>query len=140
MELLLKSAKSALTKQPIILAVDDDEDNLLLLTEALKPISSSIITALNGEMAVTLAQDYQPDLILLDVMLPDFNGMEVVRRLKNNPQTMLIRVIAVTALAREEDRQNFILAGCDDYLSKPYMLDELETIIYRHLNLNQSVA
>lgn len=140
MELLLKSAKSTLIKQPIILAVDDDEDNLLLLTEALKPISSSIITALNGEMAVTLAQDYQPDLILLDVMLPDFNGMEVVRRLKNNPQTMLIRVIAVTALAREEDRQNFILAGCDDYISKPYMLDELETVIYRHLNLNQSVA
>ena len=121
-------------KQSLILAVDDHEDNLLLLTEVLSPLKCSCITATYGQMALQLAQTHQPDLILLDVMLPDFNGIEVVRCLKQNPQTMIIPVIAVTALASQEDRDRLLLAGCDDYISKPYMIDELEAIIHHHLS------
>lgn len=134
LELILKSGSLNASKQPLILAVDDDEDNLLLLTEVLKPLSCLIMTATDGEAALLLAQNCQPALILLDVMLPDFNGMEVVQRLKQNPQTSKIPVIAVTALARVEDRETLITAGCDDYISKPYMLDDLENIICRYLN------
>ena len=140
MELLLKSGPSNATKQPLILAVDDDEDNLFLLTEVLRPLNCLAITATCGEAAILLAQDCQPDLILLDVMLPDFNGIEVVQRLKQNPQTNHIVVIAVTALARSEDRESLLLGGCDDYISKPYMLGELEDIICRYLNRQEFAA
>lgn len=133
MELLLHSDRPPEITQPLILAVDDDEDNLLLLTEVLKSLECSFITATQGQTAINLAQDHQPCLIILDVMLPDFSGVEVVHQLKHNPQTMTIPVIAVTALAREEDREHLLLVGCDDYLSKPYMIDELEAIIQRYL-------
>lgn len=134
MELLLESGPPNATKQPLILAVDDDEDNLFLLTEVLRPLSCLSITATHGEAALLLAQACQPNLILLDVMLPDFNGMEVIQRLRQNPQTKNIPVVAVTALARTEDRENLLLEGFNDYISKPYMLSDLENIICRHLN------
>lgn len=140
MELLLKSGPLNASKQPLILAVDDDEDNLFLLTEVLRPLSCLFVTATYGEAAILLAQNCQPDLILLDVMLPDFNGMEVVQRLRQNPKTSKIPIIAVTALARAEDRESLLLAGCDDYISKPYMIDELENVICRHLNRKEFVA
>lgn len=140
MELLLKSGQSGVTKQPLILAVDDDEDNLLLLTEVISPMSCSFITATSGQAVLMLAQDYQPDLILLDAMLPDVSGIEVIHHLRQNPQTKTIPVIAVTALARAEDRERLLAAGCNDYISKPYMLDDLEAIIHRYLSLTPFVA
>ena len=73
------------------------------------------------------------DLILLDVMLPDLNGNEVVLHLKHNPTTENIPVIAVTALASEEDRDRLLAAGCSGYLSKPYMIEDLEAIVCRAL-------
>jgi len=140
LELLLKSEPLVAPTKPLILAVDDNEDNLLLLTEVLELMSCSFITATHGQAALLLAQDCQPDLILLDMMLPDFNGMEVVQRLKRNLQTSKIPVVAVTALAKAEDRERFLLAGCNDYISKPYMLDDLEALINCHLSLKRSVA
>ncbi len=69
------------------MAVDDNEDNLLLLSEVLNVFDCSLITATEGRIALFLAQAYNPDLILLDVMLPDLNGVEVVRHLKENQTT-----------------------------------------------------
>lgn len=138
MELTLHSSQLSKISQPFILAVDDDEDNLLLLTEVLKPLHCSIVTATDGQQALELAQRIQPALILLDVMLPDLSGTEVLQQLKQNSKTMRIPVVAVTALARLEDRERLFLAGCDDYMSKPYMIDELEALICRHLGLVNS--
>ena len=140
MELLLKSGSPDVIKQPLILAVDDDEDNLFLITEVLRPLNCLSITATHGKAAILLAQSYQPELILLDVMLPDLNGIEVVQRLRQNTRTKNIPVIAVTALARTEDRESLLLGGCNDYISKPYMLGELEAVICRHLNRKEYVA
>lgn len=129
-----------MNKEPIILAVDDDEDNLVLLTEVLGPLNCLVMTATHGQTALRLAQAYQPNLILLDIMLPDLNGIEVVYRLKQNQETAKIPVIAVTALARLEDRDRLILAGCNDYISKPYILEDLEALIRHYLPLIPSVA
>ena len=98
------------------------------------------MTATDGQTALKLAEKHQPDLILLDVMLPDVNGLEVVHRLRQNRQTMTIPVIAVTALARVEDRDSLLEAGCNNYISKPYMLDELEAVIRGHLRQIPSLA
>lgn len=141
MELILQSNQpSRIIYKPLVLAVDDDEDNLLLLTEVLTPLSCTFITATYGQQALNLAIEQQPALILLDVMLPDISGIEIVRQLKQNPQTMTIPVIAVTALARQEDRDRLFLAGCDDYVSKPYMLDDLEAVIHYHLAARHSLT
>jgi len=119
-------------EHPLILAVDDNEDNLLLLGEVVESLSCSFISATHGQTALLLAQDCHPDLILLDVMLPDFNGVEVVQRLRQNPQTQAIPIVAVTALA--EDREHLLSAGCDDYISKPYMLEDIEKLINHYLS------
>lgn len=127
------NTQQEIVTQPMILVVEDNEDNLLLLSEVLLAIDCSFITTTNGNAAILLAQTYQPKLILLDILLPDMNGEEVVYNLKQNPQTMTIPIVAVTALARPEDRKNLLFAGCSDYISKPYLIDDLETIIFRYL-------
>jgi CheY-like chemotaxis protein len=119
--------------QPLVLAVDDNEDNLQLLTQLLELIDCSFITAAGGETAILKAKNYQPNLILLDMMLPDISGVEVIYSLKQDPQTMEIPIIAVTAMARAEDRERFILAGCVDCVTKPYLVDELETMICKYV-------
>ena len=119
--------------RPLVLAVDDNEDNLLLLIQVLKLLGCSFISSKDGQTALLMAQNYQPDLILLDIMLPNLNGVEVAKRLKQDTQTMTIPIIAVTAMARAEDRERFLLAGCNDYIKKPYTIDELEAKIRRYL-------
>ena len=133
LEVLAKGIETT-AKQTRILAVDDNEDNLLLLSEVLNIFDCSLITATHGQIALLLAQAYNPDLILLDVMLPDLNGVEVVRHLKQNPVTESIPVIAVTALARAEDRDRLLNAGCSEYITKPYMLEDLEAIVRCYLS------
>lgn len=121
-------------RPPLILAVDDNEDNLQLLTQLLVMLECEFIAATDGETTLAMAQGHQPDLILLDMMLPDLSGLEVVRYLKQNPETSAIPIIAVTAMARVEDRDHFILAGCTDYIKKPYIIDEMETVILRYVS------
>ena len=123
----------ASSRRPLILAVDDHEDNLLLLAQILSMLEGSYLTAIDGETALSLAQQHQPDLILLDIMLPDLDGLEVIQRLQEHPLTRSIPVIAVTALAKQEDRDRLLLAGCAGYISKPYLIDELEALIHHHL-------
>ncbi len=120
--------------QSLILAVDDNEDNLQLISELLVIINCCFITAKDGKDALAMAQDYQPQLILLDMMLPDMSGIEVASCLKQNPQTREISIIAVTAMARGEDKERFVMAGCDDCVTKPYIIDELEAIIRQYIS------
>lgn len=119
--------------QPLILAVDDNDDNLQLLTQLLVLMECSFLTATDGTTALELAQNYQPKLILLDMMLPDLSGIEVASRLKQNARTASIPIIAVTAMARAEDKESFIVAGCIDYVTKPYIIDDLEVTIRRYV-------
>jgi two-component system cell cycle response regulator DivK len=132
-EFALGSSTQSADQQTLVLVVDDNEDNLLLLAFVVEQLDCQIITALDGKTALDLAQDYHPSLILLDMMLPDMDGMEVLSHLKQNPITKTIPVIAVTAMAREQDRDRILLAGCNEYVSKPYAVDELEMLLSRYL-------
>ncbi len=121
-------------EKPIILAVDDNLDNLVLLQYQLEDsVASTIVTATTGNSAFLMAMRMQPSLILLDVLLPDMSGFEVVRRLRRCPLTAATPIIAVTALARRQDRDRILAAGFDAYISKPYDVDDLEALITRHL-------
>ena len=105
----------------------------MLLTFVLEQLGSALHTAANAQKALDLAQSYQPALILLDIMLPDFDWMEVCSRLWQNALTYRIPIIAVTALARQEDRERILSAGCNDCVTKPYNVDELEVLLTQYL-------
>jgi two-component system cell cycle response regulator DivK len=120
-------------QRPLILVVEDNEDNLLLLNSTLTLFGWEFISTTSGQRALALAKSHTPDLILLDVLLPDLNGLEVIAQLKQDYRTKAIPVIAVTALAKMEDRNRILSAGFQDYISKPYMLDHIEASIRHHL-------
>lgn len=107
-----------------ILAVDDDDAIRELLTVQLKKNRYEVLTAADGEEALQKAQQ-QPDLILLDVMLPKLDGFEVCRRLKANPRTAAIPIIMLTAKSEEIDKVLGLELGADDYIAKPFSMREL---------------
>ncbi len=121
-------------KRPLVLAVDDNHDNLELLAQILDLFGYQCVRALDGRTALSVAVSRPPDLILLDICLPDIDGIELMSRLKQNPQLINIPIIAVTALAKAEDRDRILQAGCVAYISKPFDIDRLEIIIHRYLN------
>jgi len=108
---------------PDILLIEDNQDNVTTIGAIVKN-KYNLHVATNGERGLAKAQSQIPDLILLDIALPGIDGIEVVKRLKENDLTKDIRVMALTAYAMKEDREIAINAGCDDYMSKPVDPDE----------------
>ena len=108
-----------------ILAVDDDIDILELVQMSLTAEGFDVITANDGMSALEKAKAYSPDLILLDLMMPVMDGFEVIGKLRAEPQTRTIPVIMLTARAQTHERVQGLNAGADDYVTKPFDLDEL---------------
>lgn len=133
MECSLGSDNPAVARQPLVLVVDDNEDNLSLLAFLVEQLDCQIITAIDGKTALDLMENHQPTLILLDMMLPDLDGLEVLYRIRQNPVNAKIPVIAVTAMARAQDRERILSAGCNEYVTKPYNVDEIEALMRRYL-------
>lgn len=102
-----------------VLVVDDIEQNRKLLTDKLKNEYFHVITAVDGEDAIERALAEEPDVILMDIMMPRLNGIEACRRLKNDPRSEHIPIVLVTALNEREDRLRGLGAGADDFLTKP---------------------
>ncbi|BAZ51156.1 response regulator receiver domain protein [Nostoc sp. NIES-4103] len=121
------------SQQPLVLAVEDHDDSLLLMSYALESLGCGFICQADSSTTLVVAKEYQPDLIMLDILLPGLSGIDVVRQLKQDSLTYHIPVVAVTALATKEDQQQILMAGFDDYISKPYMIEDLEAIIQRQL-------
>lgn len=113
-------------QKPIILVVDDQSQNIELLEAYLTTEGYEIVSAANGEIALSVLSKNQIDLIFLDVMMPGMDGFEVTRKIRQNNSIRLLPIILVTALKEKEHRIMGIEAGCDDFISKP--LDKLEVL------------
>ncbi len=136
-----------LEKNGRILVVDDVEANVNLLTTHLRAVGYYVIPARDGEEALSKIGDAQPDLILLDIMMPKLNGFKVCERIKSNNATKYIPVIMVTALNDIEDKIKGQEAGADDFISKPFNKLELLTRVKSllrikslHDQLNEKIA
>ncbi len=116
-----------------ILVVDDENINLRLVSRLLEMEGYEVVTAQSGESALHLIEQKQPDLALLDVMMPLMDGYELCRRLRQNPLTAQIPIVMLTALVDENDRLKGIEAGADDCLPKPFDVDVLRTVLKRFL-------
>ena len=110
-----------------ILVVDDNSQNLELLQAYLEDLSCKVISAVDGVEAMAAVAEHDPDLILLDIMMPRMSGFEVCRRLKEDESTAGIPVVMVTALNELGDIERAVAAGTDDFLSKPINKLELLT-------------
>jgi len=107
-----------------ILIVEDNELNMKLLNDVLEAYGYEIIKTDSGLAVLDLARQHRPDLILIDIQLPDISGLDAVRQLKQDVQTKAIPVIAVTAFAMAGDERRALDSGCDGYIAKPIMLRE----------------
>ncbi|GIP35232.1 response regulator [Paenibacillus sp. J2TS4] len=115
-----------------ILIVDDTSSNILLFDTILGE-EYEVLYATNGEEGLDIALKFQPDLILLDVMMPGMDGYEVCRLLKKNPLTMAIPIIFISVLDHEEDEGNGLKAGAIDYIAKPFNTANVKAKIKNHL-------
>lgn len=109
----------------LVLIVDDNERNLRLARDVLRFAGFRTVEAASGGEGVSLAIQHLPDVILMDIRLPDMDGTEAARQLKNDARTARIPVVALTSLAMKGDREWFLSAGFDGYLEKPISVREL---------------
>jgi CheY-like chemotaxis protein len=108
-----------------LLIVDDEPENIELLTRRLTRRGFAVIGATSAEEGIAKAEAERPDVILMDIKMPVVDGFEATRRLKAQPETRPIPVIALTAHAMQEDREQAVAAGADEYETKPLDLDRL---------------
>ncbi len=111
--------------KPTVLIVEDEPSQREILVYNLEAEGCTVVTADNGEDAVLLAEEEQPDLIVLDWMLPKLSGIEACRQIKRRAQTRSIAVIMLSARSEEVDKIRGLETGADDYVAKPYSLPEL---------------
>lgn len=109
-----------------VLLVDDDERGLFALKSYLEAHEISVITALNGKEALDILEEQLPNVILMDIMMPEMDGYEAIGIIRKNNKTKTIPIIAVTAKAMKGDEEKCLAAGADDYISKPVDLNKLK--------------
>jgi two-component system cell cycle response regulator DivK len=115
-----------------ILVVEDNEKSMKLFRDVLLVMGYRPLEATTGRQAVELAAEHAPDLVLMDIQLPDIDGVEALRRLRADERTASILVLAVTAQAMQGDRDRFLAAGFDGYVSKPVNVGELVGTVRQH--------
>ena len=115
-----------------VLVVEDNERNMKLVRDVLEAAGYRTLEATTGGQAVELAAQHSPDLVLMDIRLPDIDGVEALNRLRADERTASIPVLAVTAQAMHGDRDRFLAAGFDDYISKPVNIVEFVGTVKRY--------
>ena len=115
-----------------ILVVEDNEKNMKLFRDVLHASGYRTLEAATGERAVELVFEHRPDLVLMDIQLPDIDGIEALSRLRADGRTSSVPVLALTAQAMEGDRERFLAAGFDGYLSKPVDIAEFVATVKRY--------
>jgi two-component system, cell cycle response regulator DivK len=115
-----------------ILLVEDNEKNMKLFRDVLRTAGYDTVEAKTGLRAVEVAVEHEPDVVLMDVQLPDINGVEALGRLRADRRTASIPVIALTAQAMHGDRERFLAAGFDGYVAKPVDIVELVHTVHEY--------
>ena len=123
---------SALPKT--VLIVEDNELNMKLFRDLLQAHGYNTLEARTGPEALKLAADHVPDLILMDIQLPEFSGLEVTQKIKSNEDLTDIPVIAVTAFAMKGDEERIRQGGCEDYIAKPISVVSFLEKVKRYLD------
>lgn len=126
---------SEISEAQSILIVDDNPNNLEVLAHILTDVGYQVSVAIDGETAIEQVEYHQPELILLDIMMPGIDGFETCRRLKANPLTCEIPIIFLTALSDSNNKVNGLSVGAVDYISKPFQSEEVLARIRIHLKL-----
>ncbi len=121
---------------PTVLVVEDMEYNRLLLINQLEKTGFTVHTAINGHEGVQLFNDIQPDLILMDILMPIMDGRTATKKIRQLPGGDKVKIIAVTASAFEDERSEIIACGCDDILFKPLQISSLYTLINQLLGVD----
>lgn len=112
-----------------VLVIEDNPANLKLARLVLGSAGYTVLMAESAEAGIALVREQQPDLVLMDIRLPDMDGIAATRVLKEDPATAAIPLIALTAFAMKGDEERIRVAGCDGYLSKPYRFEELLALV-----------
>ncbi len=116
-----------------ILVVDDNPQNLKLASRLLLSEGYEVRTAVDAEHALVVLDGFSPQLILMDIQLPGMDGLELTRRLKDDPDRRQILVVALTAYAMKGDDQKMLAAGCDGYIAKPIDIETLPILLAGYL-------
>lgn len=123
----------------LILIVEDNEKNLKLVRDILQHHGYRTLEAETARDAIALATEHAPDLILMDIQLPDMDGVTALGRLRGEPVTAALRVVALTAFAMRDDRERFLASGFDGYLTKPIDLKQFPELIRQQCELARQV-
>ncbi len=116
-------------KNKKVLIVEDNELNLKLFRDLLDTKNCQIVDTNDGREAMSLVVQEQPDLIIMDIQLPNVSGMEIIQQIKQDDGLKHIPVIAVTAFAMQEDEEQILATGCEGYLAKPISIESFLNII-----------
>lgn len=142
MVITAKGVAAPVTLMHKILYVEDNYQNYRLVMRflTLEKQQYDIVQAPTGTDGLRMAAEMRPDLILMDINLPDIDGVEVTRRIKANPTLKEIPIVALTANAMVGDQERFLKAGCDDYLRKPMSRADLHGVLVKYLSNGHKAA
>ena len=115
-----------------VLVIEDNEKNVKLVRDVLQAAGFRTVEARTGLEGVELAVEHRPDLVLMDIQLPDIDGVEALRRLRKDERTASVPVLALTAQAMHGDRERFLALGFDGYLAKPVDIADLVATVKEH--------
>jgi two-component system cell cycle response regulator DivK len=130
---LLQPADEPQRRQKVLI-VEDNELNMKLFNDLLAAHGYDTVQTNDGMAALALARNHRPDLILMDIQLPEISGLEVTRRIKEDKDLQRIPVIAVTAFAMKGDRERIRAGGCEDYIAKPISIAAFLQTVERFLS------
>jgi len=120
---------------PRILVAEDNEKNMVLMRDVLLHFGYEVLEARDGHECIDLAVQHRPRLILMDIQMPVMNGLDAMKNLRMRPETREIKILAVTSLAMQGDRERLLGEGFDDYIQKPIDLVELPEIVKKYLGV-----
>lgn len=136
-ELQPKDTLEAEVDQPLVLLAEDNEANILTISYYLTAKGFRLIVAQDGEDAIAIAKSQHPDIILMDIQMPGLDGVEAIKRIRQDSQLVHVPIIAVTALAMPSDRERCLAAGANEYLAKPIQLKHLQSTIRQLLDISR---